>query len=38
MKKLALILIVPLLFGVALMGCEPVEEGGGEEPAQEEEM
>ena len=39
MKKLALLLIVPLLFGVALMGCEPIDED--ELPAesqQEQEM
>lgn len=39
MKKLALFLIVPLLFGVALMGCEPIDESElPEEPQQEQEM
>ncbi len=39
MKKFALFLIVPLLLGVALMGCEPIDEEELEESApQEEEM
>ncbi|MGM0674288.1 MAG: hypothetical protein ACQETQ_06310 [Spirochaetota bacterium] len=42
MKKLALFLIVPLLFGVALMGCEPIDESElpeeGQELEQEQEM
>jgi hypothetical protein len=36
MKKLILALIVPLLFGVFLMGCEPIEEG--EMPPADEQM
>ncbi|MFW5777218.1 MAG: hypothetical protein ACOC2N_03855 [Spirochaetota bacterium] len=40
MKKLFLVLIVPLLFGAFFIGCEPIEDGelpeegfGTEEPA-----
>ncbi len=33
MRKLILGLIVPLLFGFALMGCEPVEVEEGRQPA-----
>ncbi|MFP4375224.1 MAG: hypothetical protein ACLFPO_12905 [Spirochaetaceae bacterium] len=39
MKKWILLLIVPMLFGFALMGCEPIEEGDlPEQPEQEQEQ
>lgn len=34
MKKLFLVLIVPLLFGAFFIGCEPIDEG--EFPAQDD--
>ncbi len=36
MKKLFLILIVPLLFGAFFIGCEPVELEDGEFPTEEQ--
>ncbi len=37
MKKLVLFLVLPLLFGVALMGCEPIDESELPEEGQEME-
>lgn len=40
MKKWILLLIVPMLFGFALTGCEPIEEGDlpEQQPEQQQEM
>ncbi|MFO7782274.1 MAG: hypothetical protein R6W94_11680 [Spirochaetia bacterium] len=40
MKKWILLLIVPMLIGFALTGCEPIEEGDlpEQQPEQEQEM